>query len=253
MLTRTLKDPRVLPIVLAVVTVAAVLVAVVLALVGLPWWLGLVLGAVLGAVGAFLAARRGRSVVLSGLTVVEPRPEELARLDNLLDGLWAGHGMTAPTVVLVDTEACNACVVEGGPGVTLVVTRGLLAGLRRVELEGVLAHELALVRDGEAAVASVLAGFASVAPFGLAERVVARMGDSDRVVRADLAGAHLTRYPPGLVAALTRLAEAPTAVPGASRASAHLWLEQPFGPVPSEASASTHPAIEIRIATLREL
>jgi heat shock protein HtpX len=101
-------------------------------------------------------------------------------------------------------------------------------------------------------VGSVLAGFASVAPGGLADRIVARMGDDQRVVRGDLAGVRLTRYPPGLVSALTRLASASAEVPGASRASAHLWLERPLGAASATAGA-THPALDIRIDTLREL
>src|SRR5690606_1753646 len=125
--------------------------------------------------------------------------------------------------------------------------------LDRIQLEAVLAHELALLRDGEAAVGTALAGFASVAPFGLADRIIARMGDDLRIVRADIAGVRLTRYPPGLVSALGRLASSDTTVPGATKASAHLWLAPPTGAAASEQSPSTHPAIETRIDVLREL
>lgn len=252
MLTRTLRDPRVLPVVVAVVVLAALVLTLAAAAVGVPFWAGTIIGALLGAGTAFGAAQRGRGAVLQGLPLTAPEGDELARLQNLIAGLTVGHGIHVADVVLVDTEAANACTVEGAAGVTLVVTRGLVRSMSRIELEAVLAHELAQVEAGETAVGSVLAGFASVAPLGLADRIVARMGDDQRIVRADLAGVRLTRYPPGLVSALTRLASAPTEVPGASRASAHLWLERPFGAA-TAATGVTHPALEIRIDTLREL
>jgi heat shock protein HtpX len=252
MLTRTLKDPRVLPLVLVVVLAAAVVLSGAALAVGLPFWVGTVVGLLLGAGGAFAVAQRGQAVLLSGLPMATPRPGELARLDNLLGGVTVGQGLAMPEVVLVDTDAVNAAVVEGTAGVTLVVTRGLVGSLTRIELEAVLAHELSLVRDGEVAVGSVLAGFAAVAPGALADRVVARMGDDQRIVRADLAGVGMTRYPPGLVAALTRLGSGSSVVPGVHRASAHLWLAQPTGTA-AASSTPTHPAIETRIDTLREL
>ncbi|MCU0272016.1 MAG: M48 family metalloprotease [Acidimicrobiales bacterium] len=252
MLTRTLRDPRVLPVVVGVVIVAALVLSFLAAVVGLPFWIGAVLGVVVGGGVAFAAAQRGRAAVVRGLAVATPEGDELARLENLLAGLTVGHGIDTPEIVLVDTDAVNACSVEGAAGVALVVTRGLVRSMSRIELEAVVAHELAQVESGETAVGSVLAGFASVAPGGLADRIVARMGDDQRVVRGDLAGVRLTRYPPGLVSALTRLASASAEVPGASRASAHLWLERPLGAASATAGA-THPALDIRIDTLREL
>lgn len=157
-----------------------------------------------------------------------------------------------PTLALVDSDAMNCCLVVGPEQATLAITRGLAEQMGRMELEAVLARELALLRDGEAEVGTVLAGFASLLPGSLSDRVTARMGDPARVVVADLTGARLTRYPPGLVSALTILSTARTAVPGAKRCSAHLWLAQPFGSGTPETDV-THPPIETRIDTLREL
>jgi heat shock protein HtpX len=76
---------------------------------------------------------------------------------------------------------------------------------------------------------------------------------------ADAQGAMLTRYPPGLVAALKKIAAA-SSIPmrSANNATAHLWLNQPsriqgerMGPL--ERLFSTHPPIEDRIRRLEEM
>ncbi|MGH9149139.1 MAG: M48 family metalloprotease, partial [Acidimicrobiales bacterium] len=77
---------------------------------------------------------------------------------------------------------------------------------------------------------------------------------------ADVTGVSLTRYPPGLIAALEKLRDDTTVVHSASNATAHLWIE---APVPHERSEgrmawlgrlfNTHPPLEERIAALREL
>ena len=77
---------------------------------------------------------------------------------------------------------------------------------------------------------------------------------------ADLTGVQITRYPPGLISALEKLKADSTVVHAASRATAHLWIEQPTAQTPEEGRLSrlnrlfdTHPPLEERIAALREL
>ena len=77
---------------------------------------------------------------------------------------------------------------------------------------------------------------------------------------ADLTGVSLTRYPPGLIAALEKLRDDQTVVTSGSRATAHLWIEQPLSGVGDNGKFGafnrmfdTHPPLEERIALLREL
>lgn len=77
---------------------------------------------------------------------------------------------------------------------------------------------------------------------------------------ADFSGVSLTRYPPGLISALEKLRDDRTVVHSASKATAHLWIEQPTAQTPDEGRHSrwnrlfdTHPPLEERIAALREL
>jgi len=68
----------------------------------------------------------------------------------------------------------------------------------------------------------------------------------------------LTRYPPGLISALEKISQSPTAMRSANNATAHLWLSQPSR-VPGDDSSrlerlfSTHPPLADRIRRLQEM
>jgi heat shock protein HtpX len=73
----------------------------------------------------------------------------------------------------------------------------------------------------------------------------------------------MTRYPPGLISALEKLKADSTVVAGHSRATAHLWIEEPSPVDEVEGKVgflnrtnrlfATHPPLDERIAALREL
>ncbi len=77
---------------------------------------------------------------------------------------------------------------------------------------------------------------------------------------ADVSGVALTRYPPGLIAALEKLKGDQTVVHSGSRATAHLWIEAPVAREAGEGRLAwlgkmfdTHPPLDERIEALREL
>jgi heat shock protein HtpX len=77
---------------------------------------------------------------------------------------------------------------------------------------------------------------------------------------ADVSAISLTRYPPGLISALEKLRSDDTVVHASSRATAHLWIEEPIAVSPEQGRLSklnklfaTHPPLDERIAALREL
>jgi heat shock protein HtpX len=77
---------------------------------------------------------------------------------------------------------------------------------------------------------------------------------------ADISGVAMTRYPPGLIAALEKLKDDTTVVDSSSRATAHLWIESPLARTKEEGHLArlnrlfeTHPPLDERIAALKEL
>jgi heat shock protein HtpX len=228
--------------------------------------------------------------------------ETYPRLHNIVEGLCIASGLPKPRIYIVDDEAPNAFATGRDPKhAAIAVTTGLLDKMNRIELEGVIAHELSHIRNYDILVSTLavtLCGtvvlladiairtlwwgggrrrggdrgnsgaFAIVAIVGflllLLAPIVAQIMQfavsRRREALADISGVEMTRYPPGLISALEKLRDDHTVVHASSRATAHLWIEEPTAQTPQQGRMSwlnrmfsTHPPLEERIAALREL
>jgi heat shock protein HtpX len=83
-------------------------------------------------------------------------PVEYKRLHNLVEGLCIAAGLPKPGIYIVDDPAPNAFATGRNPKhAAIAVTTGLLTIMNRVELEGVLAHELSHVKNYDILVSTV--------------------------------------------------------------------------------------------------
>lgn len=240
--------PRLAGLYLGVVALPAVVLGIVGVFVGLVWW-GLLLGLIIGvAVAAWARGQAERSVLR--LVGARPAPEhEFRRYHNLVEGLCVTSGLDKPSLWVVDDPAANALAVGLAPSrASLVVTTGLLEALPRIELEGVVASLLGQIRSGDAATANTVAALvAPLAPLGtLASSVAQRFVEQGCQSRHDVTAVRITRYPPGMVAALEHLAQLDTRPRTNPGPCLHLWLIPP-------SPASHTPTLDERIAILREL
>ena len=231
---------------LAGALVGALVLGAVAALAGIAW-LGVLLGAALAAVAVTWVVRTTPSRVL-GAVGARPNPAgEQPRLRNLVDGLCVSNGLPVPQLSAVSSPGLNCMAVGRTPDhTTLVVTDAMLEQLDRIELEGVVARQLAQVKHGQVHLATVLVPLAAVAP-GLVARALPDRYD----LRADLEAVVLTRYPPGLAAALDKARVAGGDAP-ATRSTSHLWFADP-SPSGGESPVIAHSPIDERIETLQEL
>ena len=263
------------------------------------------LGLVIALVVAFLLATwsyfSGDKVVLASTRAKLVTPDEQPRLHNIVEGLAIAAGVPKPKVYVVPEQAPNAYATGRDPEhSSIAVTEGLLAMMNRVELEGVIGHEMSHVVDRDILLGTIVAtlvgaavllseffmrtwwwggiggrrgndsngggfglimfavGFALMVIAPLAGQVIKLSVSRNREYLADAQGALLTRYPPGLISALTKLETAPTAMRSANNATAHLWLNQPSR-MPGEKNStmerlfSTHPPLAERIRRLEEM
>ena len=269
---------------------------------GLGSW-GVVFALVVAGFLAFLSYWKSDAVALAISRAKPADPQQYRRLHNLVEGLCIAAGLPKPRLYIIEDEAPNAFATGRNPKhAAIAVTTGLLEKMNRVELEGVLAHELSHIKNYDILVSTLavtmVGAVALISDIGI--RMLwwngGRRGRDDRqdnnplgiillivglaviilapliaqlmqfaVSRkreslADLTGVQITRYPPGLISALEKLKEDSTVVHAASRATAHLWIEQPTAQTPEEGRLSrlnrlfdTHPPLEERIAALREL
>jgi heat shock protein HtpX len=81
---------------------------------------------------------------------------EYARYRNLVEGLCIAAGLPVPRMYVVDDPAPNAFATGRNPKhAAIAVTTGLLEKMNRVELEGVLAHELSHVKNYDILVTTI--------------------------------------------------------------------------------------------------
>lgn len=262
---------------------------------------GLVVALVIATVLSVSSYLYGDRLVLASSRAREVTAQDEPRLHNLVEGLAIAAGIPKPRIYVVPEQAPNAFATGRDPEhASIAVTRGLLATMNRVELEGVIGHELAHVLDRDMLLGTIVAtlvgavvlmseflmrswlwggiggrrgndsnggpatlilfgiGFALMVIAPLAGEVIKRAVSRNREFLADAQGAMLTRYPPGLAAALRKIAASPTAMHSANNATAHLWLSQPsriegekLGPM--ERIFATHPPIAERIQRLEEM
>lgn len=221
---------------------------------------------------AFASYWRADKIALAVSRARPAPPEEYQRLHNLVEGLCIAGGLPKPGVYVIDDPAPNAFATGRNPNhAAIAVTTGLLEKMNRVELEGVVAHELSHIRNYDILVSTlavVMVGAVALMA-DLAIRTmwwnggrVARRGDQangnnplayvgivllvvapiiakimqatisrSRETLADVSACQLTRYPPGLISALEKLKDDTTVTHSASTATAHLWIEQPMSGV----------------------
>ena len=231
-----------------------------------------VIALVIAAVMAFTSYWKSDSIALKVSRAVPADPTTYQRLHNLVEGLCIAGGLPKPQVYVINDPAPNAFATGRNPQhAAIAVTTGLLEKMNRVELEGVIAHELSHIRNYDILVSTIavtLVGSIAIMT-DLAIRMMwwnggrtSRDGDRNngsnplalfgflllilapfiakamqaavsrkRESLADVSACQMTRYPPGLISALEKLSADTTATHSASMATAHMWIEQPLSGV----------------------
>lgn len=103
----------------------------------------------------------GDRVILASTRARPVTPDEQPRLHNIVEGLSIAAGIPKPRVYVVPEVAPNAFATGRNPEhASIAVTDGLLKTMSRVELEGVVGHELAHIVDRDILVGTVVATLA---------------------------------------------------------------------------------------------
>lgn len=254
----------------------SLLIAIAAALGGIGWALGgvrvasiFVFCVLLAAVGLWTYADR---VALGMVGARELLPGEAPALHGTLDSLAARAGVVRPRLYLLPDAFPRALAAGRGPlGSAIAVSTGLLSVASPAELEGVLAHELAHVRQRDvllqtaAVVIAMLIVEASRIGGWLERALLFVLGpvaaafvhlllSPRREFAADRFAADLCKSPHGLADALIRLEQAMELVEfSASPATEPLYTANPFAEEGLAALFVTHPPIAERVRRLRGL
>jgi heat shock protein HtpX len=119
---------------------------------------GLVVALIIAAVLAFSSYRYGDRLVLRAARARPVTHEEEPRLHNIVEGLALASGLPKPAVYVVPEPALNAFATGRDPDhSSIAVTQGLLDAMNRVELEGVIGHEMAHIKGRDVLLGTVVA------------------------------------------------------------------------------------------------
>lgn len=229
---------------------------------------------------------------ISGATPVSR--DDYPHLVNSVEGLAMAAGIHTPKIYMLRDTAPNAFATGRDQNHSIIcVTSGLLEKLNRVELEGVLAHEMSHIRNRDILLMSVVA--VSVGAIALLSDWLCRLpvvfsndDDSDtggsnpifafaglilallapiaamliqiaisrqREYEADATGAMLTRYPEGLACALEKIQKDTEPLEAANKATAPLYFVNPLYDIGGTLNSlfDTHPPTDERIKRLRAM
>ncbi|HZO62193.1 MAG TPA: M48 family metallopeptidase [Gaiellaceae bacterium] len=254
----------------------------------------LVVVGVVGIVYGIFSWLSAGSIVASATGAKPADRAQYPRLFHVVETVAIAAGLPQPPpVYIVDDPAPNAFAAGRSPAKAYVcVTTGLLNLMDERELEGVIAHELSHVRNRDVrlmTLVSVLVGVIALFSdfllrisifgggrrsgnagaiafvLGLAALVIAPIAgvliqlavSRRREYLADASAAEITGDGEGLALALRKLEVDTQTTAHASRAVAHLYIENPQNQATGISTAfrglfDTHPPLEARIAALEE-
>ena len=251
---------------------------------------GLVIAFVFAVVMNFGSYWFSDKIVLRMYGAQEASEAQAPQLHRIVHNLTVRAGLPMPKLYVIPSEGANAFATGRDPNhAAVAVTQGILRLMDERELTGVLAHELAHVKNRDILISSVAATLAGAimmlanmaqwaAIFGmgrseddedgggmlgmlvmaflapLAAMIIQMAISRTREFAADRTGAAMSGDPLGLASALSKLGLAAERVPmNASPQTSHFFIVNPLSGQSVARFFSTHPPLEERIARLRAL
>lgn len=228
-------------------------------------------------------------IVLSATKAQPIKKEDNPELYRIVENLSITAGIPMPRVFILNESQPNAFATgRDEKHAVIAVTKGLLGKLEKNEIEGVIAHEMAHIKNKDILLQTavvVLVGIIVILSdfflrisiwggenkdrnilmivIGIAAAILAPIGASlmqlsisrKREFLADASGALLTRYPEGLASALEKISQDGSSLRTANNSNAHLFISSPLRGNGNKGWFNklflTHPPIEERVANLR--
>lgn len=242
---------------------------------------GLVIAFIFGGLGNIFAYFYSDKIVLTAMRGQQVDARTAPDLIEMVSRLARNADLPMPKVYVCPQQAPNAFATGRNPrNAAVAVTQGALSLLTYDELEGVMAHELAHVKNRDtltSTVAATIAGVISASGIGyflgggrdsnpllvllfmllapLAAGVIQLAISRSREYVADADGAEIAGTPHGLISALQKLEATAKRVPMHQEVSTqnHMFIVQPLSGPGRSSLFSTHPSTADRVARLREL
>jgi heat shock protein HtpX len=254
---------------------------------------------IISGISSFFSYYYSDKIVLGISSARRATPQEDKLFTQVVENLCIGAGLPKPTLYVIDDASPNAFATGRDPKHAVIcATSGLLSKLDRSEMEGVFGHELTHIKSYDTrlmAVVAVMVGmiallgdwflrsmwwgggrkrsngegdigaiflvlgiiFAILSPIvgTLIQLAISRR----REFMADAGSVEITRQPEDLISALEKISADPEPLKSANKATAHLFIENPFkkeghGKVAWFSGLfDTHPLVSERIKALKAM
>ena len=254
----------------------------------------IIVAVVIATLMSLMSYFKGDAIALATAHAKATSEQDNPAVYHLVENIAITAGLPMPKLYIITDPALNAFATGRDPQhASIAITTGIIEALENEELEGVVAHELSHVKNFDIRLATVVivcVGIITlIADFTLrgmfwggrrsssSERegggILMIIGlvllilspifaqliqlaiSRKREFLADASGSLLTRYPEGLARALEKIGQSETPLRSANRATAHLYIADPFNKDNLKARVatlfSTHPPIAERIKRLR--
>jgi heat shock protein HtpX len=231
----------------------------------------------------------GDKAALSVSKAYPANKKDHAHYINSVEGLAIAAQIPCPKIYVLPDQSINAFATGRSPEhASIAMTEGALKKLNRVELEGVIAHEMGHIKNYDVrlmTITVILVGLIALLSDFFFRSMIFGGGDSDgelnpvfvilaiflailapiiaqliqlavsrkREYTADATGAVLSRHPQGLADALKKIKKDSTESKNASKATAHLYFSNPLRGGFLNSMFGTHPPLEERIKRLEAM
>jgi heat shock protein HtpX len=250
---------------------------------------GMIIALVLAAGMNFFSYWYSDKIVLKMYQAREATPQQAPDLYEMVQTLSRQAGLPMPKVYIIPKDAPNAFATGRNPeNAVVAVTQGLMSLMNRQEIMGVLAHELAHVKNRDILIGTIAATMAGAimmmasmarwsAIFGgghrdnnngggmgaigmiamsilapMAAMIIQMAVSRSREYLADATGAQIAGSPEGLARALEKLGTYSRRIPmDANPSTAHMFIVNPLSGKSLQSLFSTHPPVAERISRLR--
>ncbi len=256
-------------------------------------FIGLAFAIVFSTIMALISFYSGDKIILKMSHAIPAGKKEYPHLVNTVEGMAIAAGIPTPKIYVIDDSAINAFATGRNPkNASVTVTTGAIKRLKRDELEGVISHEFAHIRNydirmmmfvvvlvGVIALLSdlflrsmiygrrsedrkgisiiiILIGLILSVLAPLIAQLIKLAVSRQREFLADSDGSLISRNPEGLADALKKIRDdKEPLVEAANKATAHLFIENPLRAFKGKMNIlfQTHPDINERIKRLERL
>jgi heat shock protein HtpX len=254
----------------------------------------IIVGTVLATIFSLFSYFFSSSIALATSGAKEITKEQAPEVWNIVENLTIAAGLPMPRIFLINDASPNAFATGRDPKhASITFTTGLLGLLNKNELQGVAAHELSHIQNYDIRVMTIIVvligAIMLTADVMLRSTFFRRRGSDNngagtalliiglilailsplfaqlikfavsrrREYLADSSSALLTRYPEGLASALEKIVGVDKPLQHPNRATAHLFITNPFGSHNIRSGFAnlfnTHPPVADRIAKLRKM